>query len=136
MAALAAAGCSSHPSARPPLPPAPPVVDVVMREYSFSHLPGVKAGRVVFRFTNAGTQPHSAVLVALPEDVPPIDEQLRSDERRAVATYARIPDRPPGSHDTFAVDLAPGRYALICFTDGADGVTHALKGMSSEIRAR
>jgi hypothetical protein len=107
-----------------------------MREYSFQNLPGVRAGRVVFRVTNAGTRTHSLVLVGLPDDVPPIDQQLRSEERRAVSTYARIPDRPAGSGDTFAVDLVPGRYALICFTTDPDGGTHALKGMSSEVRAR
>lgn len=105
-----------------------------MREYGFDHATQLAAGRLVFRVTNSGTIPHSLVLVALPEDVPPIGEQLRSGNRRGVSTFAQVPQRPPGSRDTFAVDLIPGRYAFVCFVTDPDGVSHALKGMSSELR--
>lgn len=105
-----------------------------MTEYRFEHQPQIRPGRTVFRVVNTGTEPHSLVLVELAEDIPPIDEQLRSPDRRGAATFAQVPERPPGSRDTFAVDLLPGRYALICFTRGADGESHALKGMSSEFR--
>lgn len=105
-----------------------------MTEYHYAHLAEIPPGRTVFRVVNAGAEPHSLVLVGLEEDVPPIDEQLRSPNRRGATTYAQLPERPPGARDTFAVDLEPGRYAFICFVAGADGVTHALKGMSSEFR--
>lgn len=105
-----------------------------MTEYRFTHPPEMPPGRMVFRVVNAGAEPHSLVLVGLEEDVPPIDEQLRSPNRRGAATFAQLPSRPPGSRDTFAVDLEPGRYAFICFVQGSDGVSHALKGMSSEFR--
>jgi hypothetical protein len=88
----------------------------------------------VFRVSNAGAEHHSLVLVGLEEDFPPIDEQLRGPDRRPAATFAHVPERPPGSRDTFAVDLTPGRYAFICFVRGPDGVSNALKGMSSEFR--
>ena len=52
---------------------------------------------------------------SLPEDVPSIVDQLRSADRRGVPTFAQLPARSPGSNDTFAVDLTPGRYALVCF---------------------
>jgi hypothetical protein len=117
-----------------PLPPSPTSIDVVMTEYRFAHQPAIPPGRTVFRISNAGAEPHSLVLLGLEEDVPPIDEQLRSPNRRPAATFGQVPERPPGSRDTFAVDLAPGRYAFICFVRGGDGVAHALKGMSSEFR--
>jgi hypothetical protein len=107
-----------------------------MNEYSFQHPAELAPGRVVFRIHNAGSAPHSMVLVELPEDVPPIDEQLRSDTRRAVATLAQLPERAPGSRDTLAVDLVPGRYGMVCFVRDADGVSHASKGMSSEFRVQ
>ena len=107
-----------------------------MSDYAFRHPPEAPPGRVVFRVTNAGALPHSLVLVELPEDFPPVDEQLRSDVRRPVANLARVPERPPGSRDTYAVDLIPGRYAMACFVTDPDGVSHALKGMSSEFRVR
>jgi hypothetical protein len=105
-----------------------------MTEYRFEHQVQVPAGRAVFRVANAGAESHSLVLIALTEDVPPIDVQLRSSDRRGADTYAQVPERPPGSRDTFAVDLVPGRYAFICFVRDAAGVSHALKGMSSEFR--
>lgn len=105
-----------------------------MTEYRFQHQGEVPTGRIVFRVVNAGAEPHSLVLVELTEDVPPIDVQLRSPDRRGAATYAQVPQRPPGSRDTFAVDLLPGRYAFICFVRDAGGEQHSLKGMSSEFR--
>ena len=105
-----------------------------MREYSFQHPAEIAPGRVVFRIHNAGAEPHSIVLVELPEELPPLAEQLRSDTRRAVANLAQLPERPAGSRDTFAVDLVPGRYGMVCFVRDADGVSHALKGMTSELR--
>lgn len=105
-----------------------------MTEYRFDHQAQIPPGRTVFRVVNAGGESHSLVLVGLDEDVPPIDEQLRSPNRRGVPTYAQVPERPPGSRDTFAVDLEPGRYAFICFVRDSDGVSHADKGMSSEFR--
>jgi hypothetical protein len=105
-----------------------------MREFRFEQAPLAAEGRVVFRVRNAGNVTHELVLVALPEDFPPIDEQLRSEERQGVDTVVAIHDRPPGNRTTFASDLQPGRYAFICFVRDPDGVSHALKGMSAEFR--
>lgn len=133
-AAALATSCAVGGAGGAPLPPSPTSVDVVMTEYRFQHQTEFPPGRVVFRVVNAGAEPHSLILVELEEDVPPIDEQLRSADRRGAATYAQLPQRPPGSRDTFAVDLPPGRYAFICFVRDAAGLSHSLKGMSSEFR--
>lgn len=105
-----------------------------MRDYRFEHAASVSSGRVVFSVRNAGSVVHELVLVELPADFPPILEQLRSDERRGVDTLAAIQRRAPGTRDTFASDLSPGRYAFICFLADADGVPHYRKGMASEFR--
>lgn len=105
-----------------------------MSEYAFQHPPVVPAGRQVFRVTNTGNERHSLVLVALADDVPPILEQLRSDTRRGTPTLAKLLPRPPGSHDTFAVELPPGRYGLVCFVAAAGGLSHAVMGMASEFK--
>ena len=117
-----------------PLPPPAGEVKVRMTEYRFDFAPDVPRGRVVFDVDNVGTIDHALTLVQLPDDFPPLDQQLHSDERRGVATIARVPSRPPGGGSRFAVDLAPGRYGLICFVADADGVIHALKGMNAEFR--
>lgn len=116
------------------LPPPPRRFDITMQEYAFDHLPVAPSGRVVVQVHNAGSLPHQLVLVKLPEDLPPLAEQLRSDTRQAVDTLANLTDRPAGSRNTIAVDLDPGRYGLVCFLRDPDGLQHHAKGMSSEFR--
>jgi hypothetical protein len=74
------------------------------------------------------------VLIAVGDDIPPIDQQLRSGNRLVVPTVARLSPRGPGRWGTFAVDLPPGRYAMVCFVKDPDGGQHAQKGMSAEFR--
>lgn len=133
---LSVGSCSpvGSPESGAGLPPRPLTFDVVMRDYAFDHAATVDAGRVVFRVQNAGTVSHEMVLVALPEDFPPIDEQLRGDVRRPLGIVNHLANRSPGTSDIFAADLFPGRYAMICFRADADGAPHFAKGMDSEFR--
>lgn len=39
----------------------------------------------------------------------------------------------PEGHSSATVDLRPGRYAVICFIPGLDGVPHVVKGMVKEL---
>ena len=117
-----------------PLPPPPERVDIAMTEYRFDVTAQFHPGRMVFRAENRGTMDHSVTLVALPEDYPPLDEQLRGDTRRGATTIAMLRRRPPGAKGTFAVDLGPGRYGIVCFVPDPDGTVHALKGMNFEFR--
>jgi len=126
--------CTPGKSGGAGLPPSPLRFDLVMTDNRFEHPTTASVGRQVFRVTNAGATEHSLVLISLSDDVPPIAEQLRSEERRGVPTFAKLPARPPGSEDTFAVELATGRYAFVCFVTDPDGISHALKGMASEFR--
>ena len=95
-----------------------------MTEYQFAY-DHLSKGRVVFQVVNDGQTVHRMSLVPLPEDLPPIQQQLHGDERRALNTLAAV-----------AVDLLPGRYAFICFLTDPDGQSHALKGMANEFRIR
>lgn len=104
-----------------------------MTEYDFEHAATVPPGRVVVVAQNGGALEHSMTVVRLPPSFPPILRQLRSNRRRPVETLAQLPARPPGAQGTFAVDLEPGRYALVCFVEDADGRQHAIKGMASEL---
>lgn len=133
---LVASGCTSATTPGPPLPTGAPVIDVTMREFAFDHTSDIPAGRVVFRVQNSGESVHRLSMFPLPEDLPAIDAQLRGTERRAITPFAAIYDKAPGKGGTFAVDLVPGqRYAFVCFVVD-EGGSHALKGMSSEFRAK
>ena len=131
---LVLSSCVVGGSTGDPLPPGPGRVEVVMSEYLFDIAPTFLPGRLVFRAENRGTIDHSLTLVALPEDYPPLDEQLRGETRRGVTTIAILRRRGPGVKGTFAVDLVPGRYGIVCFVPDADGTLHALKGMNAEFR--
>ncbi len=106
-----------------------------MDEYLFDYDAPSAPGRVVFDVRNNGRLGHQLVLIHLPEGVPSIDRQLRSKDRKVVATVATLAPRGPGRRGTFAVDLDPGRYATVCFVNDADG-QHAQKGMNAEFRIR
>lgn len=130
-----AGACTSSPDQAVALPPAPPVVTVDMDEFSFTYDPDIPAGRVVFRGHNVGEVVHNLVLLPLDEDLPPLDEQLRGEERRVATPFAALRPVPPGQAREFAVDLAPGqRYGIFCSVADGEGKSHALKGMNSEFR--
>lgn len=107
-----------------------------MREYRFDYKPVIPAGPVVFRVSNEGRLDHELLLTVLPEGFPPIDAQLHGSIRRPLGILGKLPRHRPGAGGAFAVDLAPGRYAMISFVAGTDGVQDDLKGMSSEFRVR
>ncbi|HEX2699716.1 MAG TPA: hypothetical protein VHM89_05870 [Acidimicrobiales bacterium] len=133
VATLAVASCGRN----DPLPASPQVVDVTMGEYGFSYDHSVSAGRAVFRAANTGALPHELVLVVVPKELAGhLAAQLQSSKRKAVATRGYLPPRPPGADGTFAVDLRPAHYALMCFVTDPDGEVHARKGMVSEFTVR
>lgn len=133
---LAMGGCKSSPKREVALPPGPAVVSVNMDDASFKYDQAVPAGRVVFRVQNVGTLLHNMVVLPLTDDLPPINEQLRGQERRVVQPFAAVRPVLPGDTREFAVDLEPGRrYGIICSVSDAEGKSHALKGQNSEFRA-
>ena len=118
------------------LPPSAAVIHVTMTEYHFAVPSSAPVGRAVFRVWNGGRRDHNLTLEKLPNDFPPINVQLHSSTRRGAPAIALMPILHPGHGDTFAVDLTPGRYAIISSVIGRDGVVDALKGMNAEIRVR
>lgn len=130
---MASSAC--QPAERVAPPSGPEVVEVEMSDFSFRYDEPIASGRVLFRVSNTGKSGHSLSLIPLTDDIPPIDQQLRGSERRAISPLAAIKARPPGTRTTFAAELVPGvRYAMVCFVDDSNGV-HALRGMTSEFRA-
>lgn len=132
---LLVSGCQSSERQMAPLPPGPQIVDVAMTEYSFDYDRTISAGRVLFRVMNTGNVVHSLNVLPLSDDIPPIDQQVRGDQRLAVRPFAGVAALEPGATTTFAVDLAPDvRYAFLCFRADDLGVSHLRKGMTSEFR--
>lgn len=135
-AAVLISGCSAGGSDRPLPRIQHAVVDVTMREYRFDYEQPVPDGRVVFRVVNEGRQVHRLTMLELPEDLPPIAEQLRGAKRRNVTPFAGLPGMRPGERNSFAVDLVRGRrYGLIDPTGDVGGKSNAVLGLNSEFRA-
>lgn len=107
-----------------------------MDEWRFEYPAELPRGRVVFRVVNAGDTVHKLTLAPLHKDYPPVAEQLKGTERRAITTVAAIAAQAPGATTSFAVDLGPQRYGLFCLIIEPDGTDHARKGMASEFRVR
>ncbi|MGH2773668.1 MAG: hypothetical protein ACRDIU_11115, partial [Actinomycetota bacterium] len=109
------------------------VVDVRMTEYRFHFdKTKLKGGRVLFKARNTGRLPHQMVISILPPDLPPILEQLRSSQRRAVSQLASFPPKATGKTAALAIDFEPGRYSMVCFVRDPDGIQHSVKGMAAE----
>lgn len=133
---LAAAGCSGG-QAGEPLPPSAPTVEVRLLDNDLAFEEPVPAGRVVFRVENAGEAVHQLALLPLPEDFPPIHEELANDTPRSVRSFARVPSLQPGETGMFAADLAPEqRYALVDFSESSEGRMHAKLGVAAEFRTK
>lgn len=96
-----------------------------MRDHTFDvePEPPVPAGRAVFRAHNRGDVAHELVVV----DVP--DSPASEGGSQVVLTLGVVNARPPGQGGSVAVDLAPGRYALVCLLRNDDGVAHSDLGM-------
>lgn len=133
---VVAGGCSSKAAA--PLPPAPAVVKVSMREYAVVPRPAVVAkGRVVLEVANRGKRNHRLLIIPLPKDFPPVLEQVRGGTRRFVEPLGTLPNTAPGRTRSIALDLAPGRYGLVCpLNEPGTNEAYSKKGMAAEVRVR
>jgi hypothetical protein len=124
---------SSRPRLEAPLPPPAAFVDVAMKEYTFGYREPIPDGRVIFHVRNTGREEHEFVLVALPKDAPRFGRT--ADTPQIVSTVFHVTARAPGEERRFAVDLAPGRYGMLCFVREGD-VSHVDKGMRSEFTVK
>src|SRR6266542_5727264 len=111
--------------------------EVKVSEAEWKTTPAVgltKAGKVAFKVTNDGTEPHEFIVIRsdLPVDgLPIIDDKVNED---AVDIVGQVEPFDPGHTATVTADLTPERYLLICnVKKGGVGATplvsHYQKGM-------
>jgi len=127
-----------------------PVADVTieMSEFAFGMSGPIAAGPQVIELANAGEQPHFLAVIGVPPgttvddilalaqmeseagDVPvasPTDEGLSFDD---IVDAFGTGDQSAGVTAWYAIDLAPGTYAAVCFvTDPETGEEHVMLGM-------
>lgn len=100
-----------------------------MGDYSFSLDKAVPRGRVVFRALNRGRRLHQVTLLQLPEGAELKARPGPEATAQAVAPVAVTRSVAPGEAVSFASDLDPGNYGLLCAVREPDGENHTFKGM-------
>jgi len=117
------------------IPEGTTAVDLRTLEYKFNFdEAAITDGNIAFNVSNIGGEQHVIDLAKIPADLD-IEQALRSEEEPpGIEEAGNIEPLEPGSETTmvFAEPLAPGRYAMICFVEAADGEPHYLKGMWAE----
>ena len=136
--AAVAAGAEAIPDAGGSGAASPREMVVRTRDYSFDAPTTVPAGATRIRLINDGPDFHHVWLIRL-EEGRTVGELVTSLQERPVTPAWAVdvggPNTPgaPGASTAAVVDLAPGRYALVCLIPGPDGVLHIMKGMVREL---
>jgi uncharacterized cupredoxin-like copper-binding protein len=108
-------------------------VQVSMREYTISpDKTQVRPGNVTFDAHNAGSMTHEMVVLRtdLPAlSIPTAPDGTADEEASGVKNVGEVSDVSPGESKSVTVNLAPGRYLLVCNLPG-----HLRQGMWAELR--
>lgn len=110
-------------------------VDLALTEYKFNFdEAAITDGNIAFNVSNIGGEQHVVDLAKIPEDLD-IEQALQSEEEPpGIEPIGYIDPIDPGGETTmvFTEALEPGRYAMICWVEAADGEPHFAKGMWAE----
>jgi uncharacterized cupredoxin-like copper-binding protein len=112
-------------------------IGITADEYSFDGTPRrLSAGEHRFQLLNTGDEPHEMVIVRLKDGVSSVDEVLVLPEEEAmtkVEIVGQAQVEPGRKSEKLTVNLAAGRYALLCFIPTGDGgPPHFEQGMKAE----
>ena len=127
--ALVTAACSSSSQGASPRP-AGSQVDVKVRDFHIKAPKRIAAGSVTLRVRNLGPDTHELLLVRDDgRDLPLRPDDLTIDEDAVKPrTISELEDDHPGTHRVWKLQLAPGRYELVCNMSG-----HYLGGMHARL---
>lgn len=115
----------------------PNVLMVTASDYAFDAPAQVPAGLTAIRLVNKGPSLHHIQLIKLEEGKTLNDflGALKGEHAPSWAQPAGGPAPPEADSTTTVIQtLEPGTYAMICFIPAVDGMPHAMKGMSRELK--
>ena len=112
-------------------------VEMALTDYAFGLAAPMTAGPHAIRVTNQAGQPHEVVLLLLAEGATGMafPEWVEGGMKGPppATLIGGVSAIAKGETASFPVDLAPGKYALICFVpDAKDGKPHFAHGMMQE----
>jgi uncharacterized cupredoxin-like copper-binding protein len=120
-------------------------VNVVLQEFAVvPSVSSIEHGKVTFAATNAGPDdPHEMVIFKTDlgiRDLPASPEGKVDEEGAGLTFLGEIEEFDVGKTGSITLDLAPGRYVLVCniVQDEPDGTkeSHYLKGMEVEFTVK
>jgi hypothetical protein len=109
---------------------------ITLTDYAFSISHPLAAGRHVIRVSNLAMQPHEVLFVRLNRGQSITDLPAWVEHRNGPPPGVPVGGMTPlsvGGEANTIVDLAPGRYGLICFLPAGDSKPHFAHGMMREI---
>ncbi len=116
--------------------PAPRVVTVRARDFSFEAPAEIAAGTVTFRLQNTGKELHHLWVVQLTNGKTPADfttaMKTWGSELRMPAWAVDVGgpnSAAAGASADGTVTLTAGSYMLVCWVPSSDGMLHVMKGM-------
>jgi len=134
--AVVAVAISACGAAATPTPAGPPTVDVTFQEWAIEpSVVEVKAGQVTFNAKNLSTKEEHEMVVVKTDlglfDLPKGSDGKVDEEGAGMTAVGEISETAAGASGTVTLDLAPGKYLLICNIVDADGTAHYGSGMST-----
>jgi uncharacterized cupredoxin-like copper-binding protein len=105
------------------------------KDFAYDAPATINGGLVKLTMTNTGQEPHQANLLKLNDGVTDAQFQaaLQNPDPSGIFAIGKFAGGPntadPGASVSVTADLAAGKYALLCFISGDDGVPHVAKGM-------
>jgi uncharacterized cupredoxin-like copper-binding protein len=134
--AVAACGTSATPTTNTPEPAGPATVDVTLQEWAVvPSVTSVKAGSVTFNAKNAGPKEQHEMVVMKTDlgilDLPKGADGKVDEEGAGVKAIGEIEEFAVGATGSVTLDLAAGKYVLICNVVDSDGTSHYGKGMTT-----
>ena len=116
------------------------VLDVTASDYAFRlDRRTVPAGTLRIRFDNRGNETHQVQFGKAPDgvDAEGFTRTFRDQGDKAAFDQLEwaggVNALAPGATGEASIDLVPGDYLVVCFVPTADGTSHLMKGMVSEL---
>jgi hypothetical protein len=112
-----------------------PTVQLTARDFAYDINDSIVGGLVKLEMRNTGQEPHHAQFGRLNDGVTQqqFTAALMNPDPGAALGMISLAGGPgivqPGQSQVVYDDLRPGKYTLLCFVEGSDGVPHAAKGM-------
>ncbi len=125
-AVLVVAGCSGTAKA------APSTIHAGEKEFTIDlDSTSAASGKVTFEVKNNGTVVHEFVVVKTdlaPDQLPKADDGTVEEETDGATVVDEVEDLQPGATGSLTVDLAPGKYIVLCNVPG-----HFAGGMQAKV---